>query len=186
MVIEPRDRHIDDLTNDATPEATDHQQIVRHVLETFDPRSRRATRRDYGKRQVRSSGSYGSSERSRTDVWPIAFSPGVTSKRRIECLAVRKHKRSFGEVATIRWGESLRDTAMGRERRLCKHLPASDTLHGRRVPLLREEIDAQHLPRWQKQPWVKMAAAATAEADHSRRHSILLGRDFDSRRLGGW
>lgn len=28
MVIEPRDRHIDGLTNDATPEASDHQQIV--------------------------------------------------------------------------------------------------------------------------------------------------------------
>lgn len=65
------------------------------------------------------------------------------------------------------------------------------------MPLLREEIDA-HLPRWQRQRWVKMAAVAApaaaataeveaeAEADHSRRHSILLGRDFDSRRLGGW
>ncbi|KAF7380647.1 hypothetical protein HZH68_016512 [Vespula germanica] len=93
---------------------------VSQVLEAFDPRSRRATtRRDYGKRQVRSSsGSYGGSERSRTDVWPIAFSPGVTSKRRIKCLAVREHKRSFGEVATIRWGDSSRDMAMGRERRL--------------------------------------------------------------------
>ncbi|XP_043684272.1 uncharacterized protein LOC122636753 [Vespula pensylvanica] len=40
------------------------------------------------------------------------------SKRRIKCLAVREHKRSFGEVATIRWGESSRDMAMGRERRL--------------------------------------------------------------------
>ena len=29
MVIEPRDRHIDDLTNDATPGASDHQQILR-------------------------------------------------------------------------------------------------------------------------------------------------------------
>ena len=29
MVIEPRDRHIDDLTNDAMPEASDHQQISR-------------------------------------------------------------------------------------------------------------------------------------------------------------
>lgn len=28
MVIEPRDRHIDGLTNDATPGASDHQQIV--------------------------------------------------------------------------------------------------------------------------------------------------------------
>lgn len=27
MVIEARDRHIDDLTNDATPEASDHQRI---------------------------------------------------------------------------------------------------------------------------------------------------------------
>ena len=34
MVIEPRDRHIDGLTNDATPGALDHQQIVEH------PRSR--------------------------------------------------------------------------------------------------------------------------------------------------
>lgn len=28
MVIEPRDRHIDGLTNDATPAASDHQRIV--------------------------------------------------------------------------------------------------------------------------------------------------------------
>jgi len=34
MVIEPRDRHIDGLTNDATPGASDHQQIVER------PRSR--------------------------------------------------------------------------------------------------------------------------------------------------
>lgn len=33
MVIEARDRRIDDLTNDATPEASDHQRIrARHRI----------------------------------------------------------------------------------------------------------------------------------------------------------
>jgi len=43
MVIEPRDRHIDGLTNDATPGASDHQQIAgtraRAFSSSFCPRS---------------------------------------------------------------------------------------------------------------------------------------------------